>query len=75
MSNTIKLRQVRDLSKDLSLEELQHQVWILTKRVAHCEVELAQARASRDGWRERYAELKRQAPAVTLGLEDSAKGE
>jgi uncharacterized small protein (DUF1192 family) len=75
MSNTLKLREVRGLSKDLSLDELQHQVWILTKRVSHLEVELAQARASRDSWRERYAELKRQAPTVTPGLEDSEKVE
>ena len=63
MSNTIKLKQVKKLSKELELktiEELRHHVWLLTQRLAHTEVELVQARVSRDSWREKCAALKRE---------------
>jgi hypothetical protein len=58
MPNTLKLSRV-PATELKTVEELRHQVYLLTKRLEHSETELVQARVSRDLWKERFSELSK----------------
>jgi hypothetical protein len=40
-----------------TVEELKHQINLLSARLSHTDVELVQARASRDHWKAKYIEV------------------
>lgn len=56
-----------------TIEELQHQVYLLKRRLEHTETELIQARVSRDAWKKNCLEAReasKEKPPVDLGVSE-----